>query len=187
MKNFKIVLVGDSSVGKSSIIERISKNSFSEQTISTLGCATTELTIKLNNEEDIKLNIWDTAGQEKYRSLSSIYFRNASLAIVVFDISNLETLNSYNFWLKSFEETIGENSSVILFGNKIDKIENQVELIKIIKKIEKKFNTKVFLISAKNGDGINDAFKYIGQILNIKNNNESNTTLIIKEESKSCC
>ena len=103
-ETFKVVLVGDSNVGKTSILERYAKDSFNENTETTVSPQFMTRMLDLPNGESgsttkVKLQIWDTAGQEKYRSVTPIYYRDAAAAICVFDVTHHESLDDVEKWI----------------------------------------------------------------------------------------
>ena len=121
---FKILLIGASNVGKSSIMTRYVDNIFSESYISTIGVDFKIKTLEVNNKI-IKLQVWDTAGQERFRSITSSYYRGSSCIIVVFDLSDINSfIDAIEIWLdeiKKNNEKTGSNSMVYIVGNKLDK------------------------------------------------------------------
>ncbi|NXD71576.1 RAB17 protein, partial [Eolophus roseicapillus] len=116
---YKVVLLGSTSVGKSSLAYRYVKNDFKES-LPTVGCSF--FTQTLNMEvATVKLEIWDTAGQEKYHSVCHLYYRGAHAALLVYDIANKETLNKAKLWMRDLEKEFLPNEIVIaLVGNKVD-------------------------------------------------------------------
>lgn len=110
----KVVVIGDSTVGKSSVVMRYAYDTFGTDQMPTIGAAV--ISKRVNN---ITLNIWDTAGQERYRSLSSLYYRGAQIALVVYDITNRHSFNSATTCLSSFKMAVPD-AIVALVGNKID-------------------------------------------------------------------
>uniref|UniRef100_A0A7S1FA80 Uncharacterized protein n=1 Tax=Noctiluca scintillans TaxID=2966 RepID=A0A7S1FA80_NOCSC len=116
---FKYVVVGDSGVGKSSLLLRLTDDKFREGEFSTI-CV--EFGTKLVNIDDktIKLQIWDTGGQETYRSMTKSYYRGSAGVILVYDISKRETFNHIKSWLKDVKELANDGTVIILVGNKCD-------------------------------------------------------------------
>ena len=100
--NFKIILIGDSGVGKSSLIKRISKDDFQNEHNSTIGCELSTFITKINNKV-VKCQIWDTCGQEKYRSLIPSFYNNLSLAIIIYAINDISSFDNVNFWLNELK------------------------------------------------------------------------------------
>ena len=109
----KVVLIGESDVGKTSIISRYISNTFSSPSMSTSGANFTTRTILMEEEKrPIKFEIWDTAGQERYRSLAKVFYRNAAVCILVYDITRKSTLEEIkNFWIKEIRENSSKDIS----------------------------------------------------------------------------
>lgn len=130
-KGFKLVLLGDASVGKSSILMRFLQNKFSEGIETTVGAAFSTKTIESRNRQ-IKFEIWDTAGQERFRSLAPMYYRGASSAVVVYDQTNPVTFDRAQEWVRQVMQTsTNPNIVIALAANKADLVDQrQVEMEK---------------------------------------------------------
>ena len=115
----KIVVIGDSNVGKSNIVNRYTKDKFTEETKSTIGVEFGTKKIEIDNVK-IKAQIWDTAGQERYKSVTNVYYKSAKGAIVVFDITEPESFSNVDEWIKELKTKADEECVIILVGNKID-------------------------------------------------------------------
>lgn len=116
---FKVVLIGESGVGKSNLLSRFTKNEFNHDTRTTIGVEFSTRTVELNTFT-IKAQIWDTAGLERYRAITSAYYRGAVGALLVFDITKHLTYESVERWLKELYEHTESHIVVMLVGNKID-------------------------------------------------------------------
>jgi len=116
---FKLVLLGDSAVGKSSLVLRFVRGQFFEYQESTIGAAFLTQTVALN-DTTVKFEIWDTAGQERYHSLAPMYYRGAAAAIVVYDITNTESFNRAKNWVRELQRQGMPNVVIALAGNKND-------------------------------------------------------------------
>lgn len=116
---FKLVLLGESAVGKSSLVLRFVKGQFHEYQESTIGAAFLTQTVMLD-DITVKFEIWDTAGQERYHSLAPMYYRGAQAAIVVYDITNQETFARAKTWVKELQRQASPNIVIALAGNKSD-------------------------------------------------------------------
>ncbi|KAG8459564.1 hypothetical protein KFE25_000920 [Diacronema lutheri] len=116
---FKIVLIGDSGVGKSNLLSRFTRNEFSHESKSTIGVefATRALTIE---GKSVKAQVWDTAGQERYRAITSAYYRGAVGALLVYDVSKMNSFENVERWLKELRDHAETNIVVMLVGNKAD-------------------------------------------------------------------
>ena len=117
--SFKIIVIGDSGVGKSCLTNKATKNIFEESYNATVGFEFFSFNIKMN-EKIIKLQIWDTCGQELYRSLITNFYRNSSLAIMVYAINNKDSFDNIDVWLKELRTHSNPDAKVFLIGNKID-------------------------------------------------------------------
>ncbi|KAK8008546.1 mitofilin [Apiospora marii] len=122
---FKLVLLGESAVGKSSIVLRFVKDQFDSYRESTIGAAFLTQTISLDENTTVKFEIWDTAGQERYKSLAPMYYRNANCAVVVYDITQAASLDKAKSWVKELQRQANENIIIALAGNKLDLVTEQ--------------------------------------------------------------
>jgi len=116
---FKLVLLGEAAVGKSSLVLRFVKGHFHEYQESTIGAAFLTQTVCLD-ETTVKFEIWDTAGQERYHSLAPMYYRGAQAAIIVYDITNQESFNKAKAWVRELQRQANPNIVIALAGNKAD-------------------------------------------------------------------
>lgn len=122
---FKLVLLGESAVGKSSLVLRFVKDQFDDYRESTIGAAFLTQTISLDENTTVKFEIWDTAGQERYKSLAPMYYRNANCAVVVYDITQASSLDKAKSWVKELQRQANENIIIALAGNKADMVTDQ--------------------------------------------------------------
>ncbi|KAH8157213.1 hypothetical protein CIB48_g11037 [Xylaria polymorpha] len=116
---FKVVLIGDSGVGKSNLLSRFTRNEFNLDSKSTIGVEFATRSIQVDSKT-IKAQIWDTAGQERYRAITSAYYRGAVGALLVYDISKHQTYENVTRWLKELREHADANIVIMLVGNKSD-------------------------------------------------------------------
>lgn len=117
--SIKVVIVGDSGVGKSNILSRFVQDEFSSDCRATVGVELSTKSYKIGGKV-IKLHLWDTAGQERFKSITSAYYKGSKGAIVVYDITNKESFEHLNKWLSEIRELGGKNINVIVCGNKCD-------------------------------------------------------------------
>mmetsp|Transcript_28911 Transcript_28911/g.32119 ORF Transcript_28911/g.32119 Transcript_28911/m.32119 type:complete len:210 (+) Transcript_28911:91-720(+) len=154
---FKLLLIGDSGVGKSSLLLRFADNTFTESFISTIGVDFKIRTIEIDGTT-VKLQIWDTAGQERFRTITSSYYRGAHGIIVVYDITNHETFHNVQKWLQEIDRYACENVHKLLVGNKCDLVNER----KVAYDSAKEFADQLSLIfletSAKNSTNVEEAF-----------------------------
>ncbi|NWZ58185.1 RAB17 protein, partial [Haliaeetus albicilla] len=178
---YKVVLLGSMSVGKSSLAYRYVKNDFKEL-LPTVGCSFFTQTLNLE-VATVKFEIWDTAGQEKYHSVCHLYYRGAHAALLIYDITNKETLNKAKLWLRDLEKEFLPNEIVIaLVGNKMDlAAEREVAT----QEGEEFARTKGLLFietSAKSSQQVNDIFMAIAQEL-LQREQEKESTLPLHRRS----
>ena len=115
----KIVLLGDSGVGKTNLISRFTKNMFSPNSKATIGVEFFIKTYKVNNKI-LKIEIWDTAGQERYKSITSVYYKGAKGAFIVYDITSRKSFDDVDKWIEEIKEKTSKDIKLIIIGNKID-------------------------------------------------------------------
>ncbi|CCI45927.1 unnamed protein product [Albugo candida] len=118
--HFKLVLLGDTAVGKSCLVVRFVRNEFFEYQEPTIGAAFLTQTVDLDEEVMVKFEIWDTAGQERYRSLAPMYYRGAAAAVVVYDVTNKDSFIGAKSWVKELQRRGDPNVVIALAGNKAD-------------------------------------------------------------------
>ncbi|KAG2294702.1 hypothetical protein Bca4012_066553 [Brassica carinata] len=116
---YKVVLIGDSGVGKSNLLSRFTRNEFSLESKSTIGVEFATRSIRVD-EKTVKAQIWDTAGQERYRAITSAYYRGAVGAFLVYDVTRRVTFENVDRWLKELRDHTDDNIVVMLVGNKAD-------------------------------------------------------------------
>ena len=199
---FKLILIGNSCVGKSSIIQRYIQKTFNDEYTCTIGVDFFMKTLDINDNL-IKLQLWDTAGTEKFKSITTGYYRGANAAFIVFDLTSRISFDSVSDWIQNYYNYSNPNSekNVVLIGNKSDLKENREISDEEINKFAINNNIKYFETSAKNGNNIEECFYYIAEKLMkdmkekgedsndnnniIKNDNLKNKKDIIGE--KKCC
>ncbi|CAF0916005.1 unnamed protein product [Rotaria sordida] len=161
---FKMVLLGESAVGKSSLVLRFVKGQFHEYQESTIGAAFLTQTVSVD-DTTVKLELWDTAGQERYHSLAPMYYRGAQAAIVVYDITNADTFSRAKVWVKELQRQAAPNIVIALAGNKVDlATKRQVEVADAQTYAEE--NGLIFMeTSAKTSMNVNDIFMAIARKL----------------------
>ena len=121
-RHYKLVLLGDSSVGKSCLVAQFVRSEFHDFQEPTIGAAflTAQLALDDTSSNTVRLEIWDTAGQERYRSLAPMYYRGAAAAIVVFDLTSQESFSGAKSWVKELQRRGDANVVIALAGNKLD-------------------------------------------------------------------
>ena len=172
----KIVLVGDSGVGKTCIISRFVNVRFdkSQMTTACPSFCTKEINYP-KYKKTINLDIWDTAGQEIYRSISKLFYKGASVGILVYDISNEKSFKSIKeYWYKELKENTDSNIVFMLVGNKADLFEQEKVKEEEAKEYASSINAEFYLTSAKNNIRITDLFVQCGKKFIDPNSNGTN-------------
>ena len=154
----KFIIVGDSSVGKSNILLRFSRNIFDSGHQATLGIEFANKHLIYNNT-DYLVQIWDTAGQENFRSVTRAYYKASAVAMVVYDITKEESFEHIKTWLSDCKELAPNTVLLVLVGNKTDLEEQRVISKERGENLAKENNMLFFETSAKLGDGIEQAFQ----------------------------
>ena len=159
----KLLLLGDSSVGKTSILLKYISNKFDESSISTVGVDYMDKIIDYNKFK-IKLQIWDTSGEEKFRTITKNFYRNADGLLVVFDLTKKESYDHIKSWLDEAKEN-NDKLKTLLIGNKLDLKDERIVAIDVAKQFAEKNNLKYIETSAKDGTNINESFQAIIDLL----------------------
>jgi len=194
---FKLVLLGDASVGKSSLVLRFVKGQFLEFQESTIGAAFLTQSVVLN-DTTVKFEIWDTAGQERYHSLAPMYYRGAQAAIVVFDITVLESFKRAQYWVKELQRKGIAEMVIALAGNKLDLISaGRAISSKEANSYAEENGCLYFETSAKTAANVNELFVAIAKKLPTKSVASAQNRVqgvqvrtnrtVSDEEDNSCC
>jgi small GTP-binding protein len=187
---FKIVLAGNTYVGKTSIADNFVDNIFKKNTDTTIGVDFKSRIFQVDNIK-FKIQIWDTAGQEKFRSICKSYYRCGDAILLVFDLSNYETFYDLRFWLQDISSG-NPDASVFIIGNKAD-LPNKVVKKEDIDEFINENNLNYIECSAKTSDNIDNIFEQV--IRNLYNKykdddtleDKMNKSLLIKDEKRDKC
>jgi len=197
----KLILLGDTGVGKSSIIKRFMEDSFESNLISTMGSSFLEKTVNIKGKK-VNIEIWDTAGQEEYRSVTKIFVKNSKIIILVYNVTQKSSFNGLNYWYDFIQRELGQNVVLAVAGNKTDLIFEDGFDEEITseegKEFAKKINAYFALVSAKeSGKEINSLFNQcIEKYLNSRKANEDtnlsirltpNNSSFINNQKSECC
>ena len=199
-KTCKILIIGDSRVGKTCLIQRYANGIFKEDYITTVGLDFHTKQEMINNLT-VSIKLWDTAGQERFKALTPSFFRNAEGVVLAYDVTNSESFDNLKFWINSIKTNLFEKNifiPIIIIGNKID-LEDMRDISKdIANKFAKENNFKYFETSAKTGEGVDEAFRdLVNQILANSDKNEEASkerksvkiedNQVDKKKKKGCC
>lgn len=191
--SMKIVLLGNSGVGKTSIVFQYVSGSSPESIKPTVGAAffTKEISV---NGRPLELLIWDTAGQEVYRGLAPMYYRSAKIAIIVFDITNSKSFDSVSYWIKELNENVDGNLTIVVCGNKIDLEEARAVSNEAVQAKVEQASAMYVETSATTGQGIDRLFQLaIQKHLATKSDNPDKDPKDVKieevntQEKSGCC
>ncbi|CAD8058999.1 unnamed protein product [Paramecium primaurelia] len=159
-KEIKVVLLGDSGVGKSSLLYRFVENDFQEKGQPTLGAAFQSKTILIDGKA-LKFQIWDTAGQEKYKAILPLYYRDAKVALLVYDVNDKQSFEGVKEWFKQLQEQGPLDQIRVIIGNKCDLEQNVSD--ENGKELAKQYNAIYFKTSCKDNIGVQETFVQVGE------------------------
>lgn len=153
----KLLLIGDSGVGKSCLLLRFSDDSWTPSFITTIGIDFKIRTIELEGKR-IKLQIWDTAGQERFRTITTAYYRGAMGILLVYDVSDEKSFGNIRNWIRNIEQHAQESVNKMLIGNKCDMVDKRVVETERGKQLADEYGIKFLETSAKNSINVEEAF-----------------------------
>jgi len=166
---YKIVVVGSSGVGKTALVQRLTDDIFTGDSQSTIGVEFKAFPCRCG-DDNVKLNIWDTAGQEKFRSVSKAYFRNAVGAILVFSITDRQSFDDLDHWLNDLQTLCLPNAAILLVGNKIDLVSERVILETEIESFRSRHGMEYFETSALDSKNVSDSFIRLANLIHYRVN-----------------
>ena len=187
----QLLIIGDSTVGKTSILSRFANGTFNTNYLATVGLDnfTKDETI---DDKNVRIKIWDTAGQERYKALTKGFFRNAQGIMLVYDVTNTETYDNLKYWIQSLKTNMGndlDHIPIVIIGNKIDSEEREVKT-QDAESFCKGQNYPYFETSAKTGENIDQTIRFLVKKVidsnpdNKPNSGENNNIKINAEEHK---
>ena len=189
-KKCQLLIIGDSTVGKTSILSRFANGTFNSNYLATVGLDnfTKDETI---DDKNVRIKIWDTAGQERYKALTKGFFRNAEGIMIVYDVTNQESFENLKNWIQSIKDNMGndflERIPVVIIGNKIDSDEREIKT-EDAESFSKQQNYPYFETSAKTGENIDNTIRFLVKKVidvnsdNKEGNNENGNIKINTEE-----
>ena len=193
---FKIIVVGESRVGKTSLIKRYTKDQFGGVYLTTVGIDFQDKTIEIEDKK-VKLQVWDTAGQERFRNVAKNYFQSSNGFLLVFDITDKESFQKLNdFWMDQLNMHAPKKAKSVLVGNKSDLAGQRQVSIEDAEEFAKDNNLKYYEVSAKEGTKVVELFFYLAneiyQSHTYEENNYNKNITLKKEKSKKkdkkkCC
>jgi small GTP-binding protein len=181
----QLLIIGDATVGKTSLLFSYAENKFSPTYLATVGIDffTKDETI---NNKIIRVKIWDTAGQERYKSLTNAFFRNVQGIILVYDVTNIESFENLKYWIQSIKQNLGSDGDTIkkiIIGNKLD-LDREIKQ-DVAEEFAKEYKIPYFEGSAKNNQGISESIKYlVNEVLKAQFAQNSKESLRVSKQSK---
>ena len=188
----KVITLGDSGVGKTNLIFRFIDDNFILNHFSTFGIDTKFKNVKLENGNQIKFKIYDTAGQERFKSISNNYIKKAQGILLMYDITNQNSFNNIKNWMETIDENVGSKMPIVLIGNKCDLNEERKISIEMGKNLAEEQRIHFFETSYKDNINIEKAFYDVAEQIIEKNKGKkvfnNNLELDKKRNKKSeCC
>ena len=188
---YKVLLLGDSTVGKTCFLMRYTDNTFQEIHMSTIGLDYRLKTMTLNSGKQVKVQIWDTAGQDRFRAITKNYYKGAHGIILIYDVTNQITFDNVTNWITQIKEEASDKVTIFLVGNKIDDEKNRKVNTEEGEKLAQDFKLKFYETSAKIGTNVEATFKSLVQIIDevsAQNNNLKGGKLTKNSgKKKPCC
>ena len=190
--HFKILVLGDPSVGKSCFLIRYTEDTFQDVYLSTIGMDCKYKDVILEEDKSIRLQIWDTAGQDRVRSITKNLYKGAAGIMLIYDITNRNTFDNVKKWVNSIKEEVTSKVVIILVGNKIDLDKKRQVQTDEGEQIAEEFDMPFFECSALTGENINSAFETLAKKLvevkaKAKQHGEQLKQNKVGGEKKSCC
>ena len=189
---YKILLLGDSEVGKSCFLMRYADNVFVDNHMTTIGLDYKLKYIQLDSGEIIQVQLWDTAGHERYRTISKNYYKGSHGILLLYDVTKTNSFENIREWIRDIREEVYEKAIIFLIGNKIDKKEDRKIQTEQGAKLAEEFNLPFFEASAKSGENVDEIFKALYKKISevyIELQKEKGTKLSSnkKKKKKKCC
>ena len=170
---FKILLLGDSTVGKTCFLMRFTENTFQEIHMSTIGLDYRFKKMPVDDGKEATVQIWDTAGQDRFRAITKNYYKGAHGIILIYDVTNQKTFENVRNWVTQIRENASEKAIIYIVGNKIDDKQNKVVTKEDGEKMAKEFDLKFFEASAKEDINIAPTFEaLVKDIYKVNGNSE---------------
>ena len=191
-KGEKFVLVGETQTGKTCIIMKAILDKFDENKMTTYVAHSYTLNVQTDSEKQMNLEIWDTAGQEKFRNVNKIFYKDAKAVLLVYDITNRRSFDEIkNYWAGQAKECACENAAMGVIGNKSDLFENEEVKEEEAKEFAESIGAFFMLTSAKHGTGIHEAFKEAAEMIEKRGLNKGKSGIQLTNDNptkkNTCC
>ncbi len=188
---YKVLLLGDSTVGKTCFLMRYTDNTFQEIHMSTIGLDYRLKSMTLKSGKNVKVQIWDTAGQDRFRAITKNYYKGAHGIILIYDVTNQLSFDNVSNWINQIKEEASDKVTIFLVGNKIDDVENRKIQTESGKNLAENFQLQFYETSAKTGENVEKTFQALVEkideisLINIKSRGGKLTP--VNGKKKGCC
>ena len=192
VRSLKVLILGDPSVGKSCFLIRYTEDTFQDVYLSTIGMDSKYKTVDLENGKSIRLQLWDTAGQDRFRSITRNLYKGAAGIMLIYDVTSKKTFENVKNWVDSIRNEVHNKVVIVLVGNKIDKIGQREVQKEEGEDLAGEFELPFFECSSLTGENINEAFMELAKGLSeIKEKDiikgEQLKQIKVEKTKKSCC
>ena len=162
---YKVLLLGDTTVGKTCFLMKYTDKSFIEEHMTTIGLDYRLKSLKLKGGKEVKLQIWDTAGQERFRTITKSYYKGSEGIILIYDVTKMETFENVKTWVSQIREEVSQKAVIYVVGNKIDMEEERVVTKEEGEKLAKELELPFKEASAKNGINVDETFNDLAEMI----------------------
>jgi small GTP-binding protein len=188
---FKILLLGDSSVGKTCVLLRYSDDTFNEYHISTIGLDYRLKMVNVSPNTIVKLQLWDSAGQDRFKAITRNYYKGAHGIVLLYDVTSTTSFNNIRNWIMQINDNTNDKVKICLVGNKIDLPDARQVTYEQGVRLASEYNLKFFECSAKNNIGVSDIFQYLVEVIYDANKDSLKENRVSLKEGKNkrikCC
>ena len=186
---YKVLLLGDTTVGKTCFLMKYTDKTFIEEHMTTIGLDYRLKSLKLKSGKELKLQIWDTAGQERFRTITKSYYKGSEGIILIYDVTKRESFENVKTWVSQIREEVCQKAVIYVVGNKIDMNETRVVTTEEGEKLSKELELPFKEASAKNGTNVDETFSDLAEMIdNIygKNRRPSRNISYVPKGRKCC-
>ena len=187
---YKVLLLGDTTVGKTCFLMKYTDKTFIEEHMTTIGLDYRLKSLKLKSGKELKLQIWDTAGQERFRTITKSYYKGSEGIILIYDVTKRESFENVKTWVSQIREEVCQKAVIYVVGNKIDMNETRVVTTEEGEKLSKELELPFKEASAKNGTNVDETFSDLAEMIdNIygKNNRRPSRNISYVPKGRKCC
>ncbi|KAJ3450331.1 ras and ef-hand domain-containing protein [Anaeramoeba flamelloides] len=186
----KLILIGNSLVGKSCLLHQFCDSEFDQEIGTTIGVDFRFSSVNIGGKT-IKLQIWDTAGQERFRTITSTYYRSADGILLVYSITSKESFDQIHHWYNEIKKNAPKSVATVLVGNKKDLISERVIKTEQAEELAKELNLPFMEVSAKTGENVQVAFETLGKLATEGNKPQTEDDIVLsdneQQKKKKCC